>query len=116
MSLRFQADADLNEIIVLAVLRREPGIDFQTATAAGLRGLQDPDVLALAAETGRLLVSHDVTTMPGHFADFIQKATSPGVLLIPQKMPVAAAVEDLILLWSVSEPWEWTNRIVRLPL
>jgi hypothetical protein len=33
---RFQADADLNEDIVKGVLRREPGIDFQTATSAGL--------------------------------------------------------------------------------
>jgi hypothetical protein len=34
MKPRFQADADLNEIIVSALLRREPTIDFQTATAA----------------------------------------------------------------------------------
>ena len=34
MKVRFQADADLNEIIVEALLRREPSIDFCTATAA----------------------------------------------------------------------------------
>lgn len=39
MKIRFQADADLNQIIVKATLRREPGIDFQTAHAAGLEGL-----------------------------------------------------------------------------
>lgn len=33
MSVRFQADADLNQIIVRATLRLEPGIDFQTARA-----------------------------------------------------------------------------------
>jgi hypothetical protein len=49
VKLRFQADADLNEDIVKGVLRREPGIDFQTATSAGLRGLSDLEVLALAA-------------------------------------------------------------------
>jgi hypothetical protein len=42
MSVRFQADADLNHIIVKATLRREPRIDFQTAHAAGLLGLRDP--------------------------------------------------------------------------
>lgn len=31
MRVRFQADADLNQTIVLALLRREPVIDFQTA-------------------------------------------------------------------------------------
>jgi hypothetical protein len=36
MSVRFQADADLDQTIVTALLRREPGIDFHTASAAGL--------------------------------------------------------------------------------
>jgi hypothetical protein len=31
MKVCFQADADMNEIIVKATLRREPDIDFQTA-------------------------------------------------------------------------------------
>jgi hypothetical protein len=34
-----KADADLDEDIVTGLRRREPGIDFQTATEAGLRGL-----------------------------------------------------------------------------
>ena len=49
MRVRYQADADLNEIILLAAVRREPTMDFQTATAAGLAGRHDLDVLALAA-------------------------------------------------------------------
>ncbi len=67
MKVRFQADADLNQIIVKATLRLEPGIDFQTAPTAGLAGLRDSEVLALAARQGRILVSHDRKTMPGHF-------------------------------------------------
>ena len=59
MTLRFQADTDLHQIIVYAVIRREPTLDFQTAAAAGLMGLGDPAVLALAAHEGRVLVTHD---------------------------------------------------------
>jgi hypothetical protein len=33
MKVRFQADADLSQIILLATIRREPVIDFQTATS-----------------------------------------------------------------------------------
>ena len=36
MAIRFQADADLNHLLVSAVLRREPKIDFQTAFQAKL--------------------------------------------------------------------------------
>jgi len=53
------ADADLNEAIVSGVLRREPTLDFLTAHASALRRMTDPQVLALAAEQQRVLVSHD---------------------------------------------------------
>lgn len=58
MRVRFQADADLNRHIIAAVKRREPLVDFQTTPEAGLMGLDDPTVLALASSEGRLLVSH----------------------------------------------------------
>jgi len=116
MKIRYQADADLNEIIVLAVVRREPAIDFQTAAATGLRHLKDPEVLALAAREGRVLVSHDHQTMPRHFGSFIAANTSPGVLLVPQHLPIAAAVEELLLIWSAAEAEEFINRICFLPL
>ena len=64
MKLRFLADADLNKAIVTGALRREPSLDFLTAHAAGLRGMKDPEVLALAAKQRRVLVSHDAGTMP----------------------------------------------------
>jgi hypothetical protein len=47
MPIRFKADADLNQVIVSAVVRRVPAIDFRTATSARLAGLKDQDVLAV---------------------------------------------------------------------
>lgn len=47
MTIRFQADADLRRVIVLGVRRREPGIDFRDAYEAGLRGLNDDQILEL---------------------------------------------------------------------
>ncbi len=116
MSVRFQADADLNHVIVKATLRREPSIDFQAAHAAELSGLHDRDVLALAAQTGRVLITHDRKTMPRHFAEFIMQKTSSGVIVIPQKLPIRVAVDDLLLIWETSEGEEWINRIQALPL
>jgi hypothetical protein len=60
MPIRLQADADFNQIIVSAVVRRSPEIDFRTATAAGLAGLKDTEVLALAGRDGR--ISSHMTT------------------------------------------------------
>jgi Domain of unknown function (DUF5615) len=114
--IRFQADADFNQKIVKAVLRREPFVDFQSAKSADLEGVQDPEVLLLAAQQGRLLVSHDRTTMPQHFADFVATQTSAGVLIVPKSLLIAEVVEDLILIWLVETPQEWVNRIRFLPI
>lgn len=116
MRIRFQADADLNQIIVKATLRLEPSIDFQTAQAAGLAGLSDAEVLKLAADQGRILVSHDRKTMPAHFSKFILSQSSPGLIIVSQKLPVSQVADDLLLIWSASEPQEWVNRIRSLPL
>jgi predicted nuclease of predicted toxin-antitoxin system len=116
MTVRFQADADLNAEIVAGVLRREPSIAFQTADEANLRQVPDPEVLALAAQENRILVTHDRRTMPRYFADFILHHSSPGVFIIAQTMSVRAAIEELLLVWAASESEEWRNLIVELPL
>lgn len=114
--IRFQADADFNQKIVKATLRREPFIDFQSAASAGLEGVKDPEVLLLAAQQGRLLVSHDQTTMPQHFADFISTQTSAGVLIVPKHLTISEVVEDLVLIWLAESPQDWINRIRYLPI
>ena len=87
MKVTFLADADLNKAIVSGALRREPALDFLTAQAAGLRRMTDPEVLALAAQQQRVLVSHDVSTLPAHFRAFRNRGKhSPGVLLVPQSL------------------------------
>jgi len=116
MPIRFQADADLNQIIVSAVVRRFPEIDFRTATGAGLAGLNDAEVLALAAHDGRVLVTHDQTTMPRFFGEFIRSTPSPGLIVVAQSLAVREVVDALILVWAVTQPEEWTNRIVYLPI
>jgi predicted nuclease of predicted toxin-antitoxin system len=116
MSIRFQADADLNQIIVTALVRRVPQIDFRRATAASLAGLKDADVLALAARDGRILVTHDQSTMPRHFGEFVRSAQSPGLIIVPQTLAVPEAVDSLILVWGATQPEEWINRIIYLPI
>lgn len=115
--IRFLADASLRGAIVRGCRRREPGIDFLSAHEAGLAGVPDPEVLQSAAEQDRILVSSDFHTMPQHFADFLQRHTSsPGLILVPQYLPIGEGIEDLLLIWGASEADEWLNRIGTIPL
>lgn len=117
MSILFQADNDLKRIIVDATLRREPRIDFQSAQAARLDGLDDEDVLRQAASQSRILVSHDKRTMPVALASFVAAGgTSPGVLLvIPQNVPIREVVETLLLIWADDRANDWKNLIAKIP-
>ena len=103
MKVSFQADNDLRKAIVRGVIRSEPRIDFHSAQAARLDGVPDPAVLALSAEAGRVLVSHDFQTIPKHFQQFTRDRRSPGVLLVRQDLPVGKAVETLLLIREASE-------------
>jgi len=102
---------------VSGVIRREPAIDFLSAQTAGLRGLNDTEVLELAAERQRVLVSHDVGTMPAHFRVFTNTGKrSAGVFIVPQRLDVSTAIDQLLLVWLASEASEWEDRLVWLPL
>ncbi|MGB3403579.1 MAG: DUF5615 family PIN-like protein [Microcoleaceae cyanobacterium] len=116
MTVLYQADADLNQMIVTGLLRQEPTIDFQTAYEARLEGVKDQEVLAIAAQQGRILVSHDRRTMPSEFAKFISNNQCSGVLIISRKLSIEIAIEELLLIWVVSTAEDWTNRIAKLPL
>jgi predicted nuclease of predicted toxin-antitoxin system len=59
VSIRLQADADLNFDIVKAVRQQEAAIDFASAADSQLRGIKDPELLERAAVANRVLVSHD---------------------------------------------------------
>jgi Domain of unknown function (DUF5615) len=113
--IRFQADADLRQAIVTGIIRREPDLDFRSANEAELEGIKDPEILALAARDGRVLVTHDRKTMPTKFGQFITSQTSSGVLILSQNLPIGEAIDAIILVWEASTAEEWSNQIMTFP-
>ncbi len=116
MNLSFLADADLNFKIVRGLRRKEPAIDFLEAKSAGVLGLQDPQVLRLAAELRRVLVSHDRKTMPAHYMHFIETNWSPDLIILPQDLDIGPAIEDLLITWAGCDSSDMQNSILYLPL
>ncbi len=76
----------------------------------------DPQVLDLAASLGRVLVTHDVSTMPGWFQQSVGERPCAGLILVPDKLPIRDVIEDLLLIWHLTEAQEWINHMQRLPL
>jgi hypothetical protein len=77
----------------------------------------DPTVLAWAAAEGRVLVTHDVNTIPCYAYERGSRGERmPGVILVPQRSSIARCIEDLLLLAECSEDREWEGRVLFLPL
>lgn len=113
---RFLADNDLNESILVGVLRREPSIMFVRVRDVGLGGATDDDVLAYASQMSLCVVSHDVNTMPAAASTMTASGRSfPGLFVIRQSTPLRTAIDSLMLVWSVSGQEEWQDLVVFLP-
>ena len=59
--------------------------------------------------------THDISTVPPLFFHLRGRRELPGVLLTPQSYPVGKAVEQLHLIWVLTDAIEWQNRICYLP-
>jgi hypothetical protein len=72
-------------------------------------------VLLIALREDRILVTHDISTVPPLFFRLRDVRELPGVILTPQSYPIGKAVERLHLIWVLTEAAEWRNRICYLP-
>lgn len=93
LKIRFLADANFNQKIVAGLfLLREPQIDFELPQNVIPEKMEDPQVLTLSAARGRIIVTHDVRTMPDHFGVFVAGQSCPGMILVPKTMPIGTAI------------------------
>ena len=73
--LRMASDADFNGDVLRGLFRRRPDLDLIRVQDVGLRTADDETILEWAAGGGRILLTHDRTTMP-NFA--YQRVTGGG--------------------------------------
>ena len=62
--IRLLADGNLNNHIYRSLLLQRPGLDIVRVQDLGLSGKPDPEVLRWAVDENRILITHDVRTIP----------------------------------------------------
>lgn len=83
----------------------------------GLARAPDPDVLAWCAQTGRVLLTHDVSTMTHSAYERVDAGlVMPGVIEVSRSVPIGRAIEDLLILAEASLEGEWEGQVLYLPL
>jgi len=96
-------DHDFNDRILHGLRLRVPKLDAVVARTIGFEQTPDVALLAWAAAEKRIVLSHDVQTMPG-------------LVVVPQRVPIGHAVEELTMVVLCSDQSEWQNLIIYLPL
>jgi hypothetical protein len=73
--------------------------------------------LLLRQSEGRVLLTHDVSTSIGQAYEHVRLGENmTGVIAVAQSVPVAVAIEDLVLVAECSSSEEWRDQVRHIPL
>ncbi|MDT0202497.1 DUF5615 family PIN-like protein [Nocardioides sp. AE5] len=116
MTPRFLADENIDPDLVLGLGRAHADIDVVRVQDVDLRTEDDPTILEWAASEGRILLTHDISTVPDFaYARVTRGLPMPGVFIINTALPMALVIEEIALAAAVSNADEWRDRVVYLP-
>jgi hypothetical protein len=115
--IRLAADENFNNAVIRNLRNRVPEIDLVRIQDTEIVGADDDTMLEWTANQGRLLLTHDVRTIPNIFADRINKGLPvPGVFLVRRYASPDPIAADLELIFHTSQQTEWEANIFWLPL
>lgn len=110
-------DENFDDRIIRGILRLVPGTNLVRVAEAGLREQADPVVLEFAAAERRVLLTHDVNTVPGYaYQRIADGQLMTGVIVVPQVLGIGPAMDDLQLLIGSGCLEDFNDRVIYLPL
>ncbi len=114
--MRLLADENLNNHIFRSLLLQRKGLDLIRIQDTELSGKDDEVIMDWAIQENRLLLTHDVRTIPAIAIEWINQGKQiPGIFLIEQYAPIGKVIEDLLLIIDASEQREWEGHLYYLP-
>ena len=115
--MKFLADENFGSAILRGLLRRNPDIDIIRVQDHGLANTDDPIILEWAANQDRIVLTHDLRTMPDFAYERIARQQKmPGVIAMRQDIHIGTAINDILLIIECMTAEELENGILRLPL
>jgi predicted nuclease of predicted toxin-antitoxin system len=115
--MRFLADENFHGKLLAGLCAAMPEIDVLRVQDTHHSGMPDPELLAWAAEQGRILLTHDVQTAAGYAYERVKAGLPmPGIIEVRTTQGLGAALDDLLLLIGASTPDEFENQVRYVPM
>ena len=115
--MKWLADENLDNAIVRGLLRRSYEFDIVRAQdVPQVSGEEDPVMLDWATRNGRVVLTHDVSTMIPAMRELLRVSRCAPIVFVPDSLPSGLAIEEILLLDECSVEEDWAAGVVYLPL
>jgi len=111
------ADENFKAQIQTGLRRHLPAIDLVSVQDLDIRSVDDSDLLERAALEKRVLLTHDVNTVPRFAFERLNVGKPmPGVVVVPDQMAIGMAIEELVVLVELGTDQDVDLQVLHLPL
>jgi hypothetical protein len=117
--IRFLLDEHVTPVLRAQLIQREPKMVVWVIGDPGApdHGTLDPDILLWCETNHFSLVTNNRRSMPVHLQAHLEAGHHvPGIFTLNPDMGMGAIIEELCLIWGASDPAEYRNTIIYLPI
>lgn len=83
----------------------------------GLSGADDPTVLEYALKEHRIILTHDLETIPKFAYERIYAGQEiPAIILVKKELLIAQVIDEILLIYECCDDIELTGKIFYLPI
>jgi hypothetical protein len=117
-AVKWLADENFRNAIIRGLLRQAPAFDVVRAQdVLEVSGHDDLVLLRFATAEGRVVVTHDLSTMIPAMREQIRVASRcASIVFVPDSLPINTAVDDLLLLNECAVETDWAAGVIYIPL
>jgi hypothetical protein len=119
MGRRYLIDENTTPALADQFRRRNPALDVASVgdDVAPPKGTLDPEILLWIEQHEFTLVTRNRKSMPEHLSHHIKSGHHiPGILTLRPKASLGDIIDDLLLIWELSESDEYQDQIIHIPL
>lgn len=115
--MRFAADENLDGRILSGLRARLPDLDIIRIQDTEMYRSADSALLEWLAREGRVLLTHDIRTMPRYVYERVRNGQPvPGVIAVHKDTPIGAVIDELEISIRAGTPEDFANQVQYIPI